>query len=179
MRQLPTVQDGENDVLPRRKLQELVAQISPTDRLEPDVEEILMEIADDFIESVTTFACNLAKHRKSNMLEVKDIQLHLERNWNIKVPGFSGDDTKPYKRPTIPDPHKQRLNLVRKAQAQAAHAQAQAQAAATAAAAPAPTAPAPAAPAPTPAPAANGPPTPAPPVVVAAPPTDTTAPPKK
>jgi transcription initiation factor TFIID subunit 12 len=69
---------------------------------------------DDFVESVTTFACNLAKHRKSNILEVKDVQLHLERNWNIRVPGYYGDSKN--SRGTLSDAHKQKLELVKKAQ---------------------------------------------------------------
>ena len=39
--------------------------------------QVLMQIADDFIESVVTASCKIAKHRKSSSLDVKDVQLHL------------------------------------------------------------------------------------------------------
>ena len=76
-------------VIPRDRLQEIVAQVDSTERLDPDVEEALMEVAEDFVENVTTFACSLAKHRRSTVVEAQDVQLHLERSWNIVVPGFT------------------------------------------------------------------------------------------
>lgn len=42
-----------------------------------------MQIADDFIETVVTSSCKIAKHRKSNSLDAKDVQLHLGKLINI------------------------------------------------------------------------------------------------
>ena len=36
-----------------------------------------MQLADDFIETVVSSSCRLTKHRKSNTLELKDLQVHL------------------------------------------------------------------------------------------------------
>ncbi|KAI8968867.1 transcription initiation factor TFIID subunit A-domain-containing protein [Mycotypha africana] len=110
--------DGVHRVLTKRKIQELVSQIDPAERLEPEVEDILLEIADEFIESVTTFACQLAKHRKSNTLEVKDVQLHLERNWNIRIPGFAADDIRPLRKTNTSSSHQAKVQAVNTAKSQ-------------------------------------------------------------
>ncbi|KAG6638049.1 hypothetical protein CIPAW_10G008100 [Carya illinoinensis] len=78
-----------NRILTKRSVQELVSQI-------------------------TTFGCSLAKHRKSNTLEAKDILLHLERNWNMTLPGFGGDEIKSYRKLVTNDIHKERLAAIKK-----------------------------------------------------------------
>ncbi|KAI9222090.1 transcription initiation factor, partial [Blastocladiella britannica] len=61
----------------RQKLSELVSQIDPAQRCEQDVANLLLELADEFVASTTRFACDLAKHRSSSTVEVKDLQLYI------------------------------------------------------------------------------------------------------
>lgn len=89
--------EGEGDhVLSKRKLDELVRQItgsvSPQDGLSPDVEEAVLSLTDNFVDNVITRACQLAKLRQGQTLEVKDIQMVLERNYGIRIPGYSLDE---------------------------------------------------------------------------------------
>ncbi|KAL8526321.1 hypothetical protein ACS0TY_015512 [Phlomoides rotata] len=107
-------EEPTNRILSKRSIQELVNQIDPSEKLDPVVEDILVDIAEDFVDSITTFGCSLAKHRKSSTLEAKDILLHLEKNWNLNLPGFGGDEIRTYKKPIVSEVHKERLAAVRK-----------------------------------------------------------------
>lgn len=88
--------EGER-VLNKRKLKELVASVANEEgeteiNIDGDVEELLLDLADEFVTSVTSFASRLARHRHSDNLDVRDVQLHLERNWNIRIPGYAADE---------------------------------------------------------------------------------------
>lgn len=97
MTKLPPYEVDTERVMSKRKLRELVKTVGIDEGdgetvIDGDVESLLLDLADDFVSNVTGFACRLAKHRKSDNLDTRDIQLHLERNWNIRIPGYSADE---------------------------------------------------------------------------------------
>lgn len=98
-----SIPDTSGRVLTKRKLNDLVNTIGADEgdgktNIDGDVEELLLDLADEFITSVTGFACRLAKHRKVEAIDVRDVQLHLERNWNIRIPGYAMDEIKTTRR---------------------------------------------------------------------------------
>ena len=44
------------------------------------------------MDQVLHSACRNAKERGSKVLEIRDLQLVLERSYNIRIPGYSSDD---------------------------------------------------------------------------------------
>ncbi len=44
------------------------------------------------MDNILHTACRIAKERGSKVLEIRDIQLVLERTYNIRIPGYSSDE---------------------------------------------------------------------------------------
>lgn len=76
-------------VLDKKRLQELVKEVDPHEQLDEDVEDLLLQIADDFIEQTVSQAAQLAKHRKAPTIEVKDVQLVLGNELVLIISGTS------------------------------------------------------------------------------------------
>lgn len=110
--------EGEGDrVLSKRKLDELVRQVTggAEDALTPEVEETMLMLADEFVDNVIGSACKLAKLRESPQLEIRDIQLILERSYNIRIPGFASDEVRTVRK-IVPAPGwTQKMNAVQAA----------------------------------------------------------------
>lgn len=115
LQKIPAFEVEGDRVLSKRKLQELVASVVGEGNdatIDGDVEEILLDMADEFVSSVTSFACRLAKHRRSDTLEAKDIQLHLEQNWNLRIPGYASDEIRSIRKIAPTSSYTQKVNGV-------------------------------------------------------------------
>ncbi|KAJ4293018.1 Transcription initiation factor TFIID subunit 12 [Collariella sp. IMI 366227] len=112
--------EGEGErILNKKKLDELVRQVcggTPEGQegnlLTPEVEEVsnisflhhtlfhklltqtqsVLNMADSFVDSVLHQACRNSKERGSKVLEIRDLQLVLERTYNIRIPGYSSEE---------------------------------------------------------------------------------------
>ncbi|CAL8101462.1 unnamed protein product [Calicophoron daubneyi] len=96
-----------------RSLTELLSDLDPQLQLDPDAEEVLKNLANEFLISVAEKAQKLAAHRGSSVIDAKDINFCLERNWNITVPGYSAEDGL-LRKSSLVEAHKQRLALIKK-----------------------------------------------------------------
>lgn len=62
-------------VLKYNVLAELCQELSNTEALDINVEKFLSEIADNYVDSVLSTACTLAKHRGSDSLTANDVSV--------------------------------------------------------------------------------------------------------
>jgi len=61
-------------------------QIESGERADPEAEELLVRISDEFVDYVVDASSKLAKHRGATAIEPKDVLLHLEKEWKIFLP---------------------------------------------------------------------------------------------
>jgi transcription initiation factor TFIID subunit TAF12 len=72
----------------------------------------MMEVADEFVDQIISAACKLAKLRANQVLEIRDIQYVLERNYNIRVPGYSLDEVRVVRKVNPAPAWSQKMNAV-------------------------------------------------------------------
>ncbi|KAF6000717.1 hypothetical protein F1559_002084 [Cyanidiococcus yangmingshanensis] len=99
-------------LLSRAKLEALLEEVAPGERLDDDVVALLQEHIEDFVEGALDYACRLAKHRKSRTIEARDVQLYLQKAWCQHIPGY-GDDERTRRRKEVPV-HAKRVAETRK-----------------------------------------------------------------
>ena len=88
----------------------------------PEVEELLLDVGDDFLEHVAAGSAALARHRGSAMLEASDVRLHVERVWGMPLPGHGAEEVEPMRVAAETEAHRARLAAVRRTAAAAFHA---------------------------------------------------------
>lgn len=104
-------------ILSRQRLQQLVTEVDPQEQLDDEVEKVLLQMTDDFVEHLLTASCRVAKHRNSKSLQVNDVQLVLEKEWNMNVAGLGADLTtlnQLKSHSVTTDAHRQRLAMIKK-----------------------------------------------------------------
>ncbi|RAL10528.1 putative transcription initiation factor TFIID subunit 12 [Aspergillus homomorphus CBS 101889] len=113
------VLEGEGQrVLSKKMLDILVRQVTgggEGEGLTPDAEEFILQMADDFVDDVVTSACRIAKLRPSSTLEIRDLQLVLERQYNMRISGFSTDDLRTIKKPQPTQGWTQKMSAIQAA----------------------------------------------------------------
>lgn len=108
--------DGTSALVDKQRLEELVSEVDGSTQLDDDVEDFLLQMTDDFVDNLVMQSCALARHRGAPALEVNDVQLILEKNLNMYIPGFGQRATKKIHHQTHhqTEAHKQRMSLIRK-----------------------------------------------------------------
>ncbi len=84
------------------------------------MEELLLDIGDDFLEHCAAGSAALARHRGSAVLEAADVRLHCERVWGMALPGHAGEEVEPHRGGGETEAHLARLLAVRRTLASAA-----------------------------------------------------------
>lgn len=105
---------GNASGIDKRLLQKIIQEIDPRVRLDEDVEEVLLHLANDFIDKSLESAHRSAKKRRSSTIEVQDMKMHMERTLNMTVPGFGKSVEETAKeRSAMTDEHLQQLDHFR------------------------------------------------------------------
>jgi transcription initiation factor TFIID subunit 12 len=83
--------DVKPDIAREYTISDLLHKIDPSAALDPLAEELVLDIADDFIDSIVTLAADSAKIRGSPTLQAEDVNYVIQRKFGDAVLGRARD----------------------------------------------------------------------------------------
>lgn len=83
---LPIPSEQPKLTIPPTKFADILESINPYITMDNDIQNILIELSNDFIHNVCNISCQLAKHRQSNQLEARDVEVFLAKQYGIQIP---------------------------------------------------------------------------------------------
>lgn len=104
-------------LLPKRSFNMMLRSMALDGSFALDAEtgQMLNEFYEGFVENALTFGCEVAKKQRSAEVKPDHMTIHLERQWNLYVPGFGKKkDVVQYRRPMPSEAHRQRQAAVRR-----------------------------------------------------------------
>lgn len=97
----------------KARVQDVVREIDPSEEVSEDVEDVLLNITDSFVENMIRSSCLFSKHRHSKQVDAQDVQLHLEHNWQAWMQGCMTGEEKSFKKTSPIESHVQKLNYIK------------------------------------------------------------------
>lgn len=71
-------------MVPNRALHEIVGRIHPQLRVDPSVEEVILEMMSEFTDTVLNRSCEMAKHRSNGRIETCDVEFALKTEFGME-----------------------------------------------------------------------------------------------
>lgn len=79
---------NEQHILTSKNIVDICREIDTNITIDNDCQDILMQLSDDIFNQIVVSSCKLSNLRRSKTLDLKDVQLCLEKFWDINIPGF-------------------------------------------------------------------------------------------
>ena len=77
------------------QIQSMLHEVDPECTIEGPALKAVRMLVENFVDQVTQSASELARHRESGALAVRDVECCLKREWGIEVVGFTPESTPP------------------------------------------------------------------------------------
>lgn len=85
---------NSGQVISSGKLNEILQSVAAGEKLDSSIEAYLNRMAEECLARWSAASAELARHRRSSTLEPVDVNLHLERHWDISLPGYINPEDK-------------------------------------------------------------------------------------